>query len=131
MPRCVRAADERFAVQPAFALCCLIDVTLLRAPRTTRLAAAFVAAVLTGCGVAGPEPRTFIGPVTVVRHNGVCIGGPDASGECFVKDQMTKDLHVSDCIRVTYTPDESAAYATPTKIEQLDAGSHTSDCPRQ
>jgi hypothetical protein len=45
---------------------------------------------------------------------------------------MTRNLNVSDCVRVTYTPpDESAAYATPTKIEYLDAASHIADCPRQ
>ena len=86
---------------------------------------------MTGCGVAGPESRTFVGPVTVVGRDTVCIGGPDASGECFVKDQMTRNLNVSDCVRVTYTlPSESAAYATPTKIGDLDAVSYAADCPR-
>jgi hypothetical protein len=71
------------------------------------------------------------GPVTQVSRDTVCIGGPDASGECFVKNDLTEDLRVSACVRVTYTPDDSAAYATPTGIEHLDTASHTTDCPRQ
>lgn len=100
-------------------------------PRATRLAATFVVVAMAGCGVAGPRPRTYVGPVTVVSRHSVCIGGPDASGACFVKDRMTKGLRVSDCLRVTYTPGESAGYETPTEIEHLDAASHQDDCPRQ
>jgi hypothetical protein len=73
----------------------------------------------------------LVGPVTVVGRDSVCIRGPDASGECFVKDQMTRTLDVSDCVRVTYTPNGAAAYATPTRIEHLDAATHPADCPRQ
>jgi hypothetical protein len=86
---------------------------------------------IAGCGVAGPKARTFVGPVTVVRHNSVCVGGPGASGECFVKDSMTRNLHVSECVRVTYTPDDSTTYSTATKLEQLDAATNAADCPRQ
>lgn len=70
--------------------------------------------------------------MTVVGRDSVCIGGPNASGECLVKDQMTRTLKVSDCVRVTYSPPkQSAAYATPSKIERLDAASHSAGCPRQ
>jgi len=72
-----------------------------------------------------------VGPVTVVSHDSVCIGGPAASGECFVKKHRTRNLHVSDCVRVTCTPDDSATHSTATKIETLDAANHTADCPRQ
>jgi hypothetical protein len=84
-----------------------------------------------GCGVAGPSSRTFVGPVTVVSHHTVCVGGPDASGECFVKNRVTRNLHVSDCVRVTYTLGDSAAVATAARIDRLEAASHTADCPRE
>jgi hypothetical protein len=133
MPLSVRGSgDERFVLQPTLRWCCLIDVTRLSRHHRAWLAAALGSPTLTGCGVAGPESRTFVGPVTVVGSDSVCIGGPNASGECFAKDQMTRNLNVSDCVRVTYTPpNQSAACATPTKIENLDASSHTADCPRQ
>jgi hypothetical protein len=86
---------------------------------------------LAGCGVAGPESRTFVGPVTVVDSDTVCIGGPDASGECFVRDQMTKNLRVSDCVRVTYALHDSPGPSTASKIQPLDAATHAVDCPRQ
>jgi hypothetical protein len=100
--------------------------------RRAWLAAALGCLTSTGCGVAGPEPRTYVGPVTIVSRDSVCIGGPDASGECFVIDQETRDLKVSDGLRVTYTPPgEPTALATPTTIVHLDAASHRAECPRQ
>ena len=72
-----------------------------------------------------------MGPVTVVSRDSVCIGGADASGECFIQNRMLRNLHVSDCVRVTYTPDDSASYPTATTIENLDAAAHAADCPRQ
>ena len=111
----------------------IIDMPTRFSPRSRAwLAAALGCLTSTGCGVVGPESRTFVGPVTVVGRDSVCIGGPNASGECFVKDETTRNLKVSDCVAVTYRPpNESAAYATPTKIEHLDAASHAADCPRQ
>ncbi len=67
----------------------------------------------------------------MVSHHTVCVGGPDASGECFVKNRVTRNLHVSDCVRVTYTLGDSAAVATAARIDRLEAASHTADCPRQ
>ena len=89
-----------------------------------------VAMALGGCGVAGPESRTFVGPVTVMNTTTVCIGGSSASGGCFVRDRLTRDLHVSDCVRVTYAPHDSAGPSTASKIEHLDAATHAADCPR-
>lgn len=124
--------DERHREQPAARSSCLIDVTRHPMRLVARLALAMVCLAPAGCGAAGPRARTFVGPVTVVTHDSVCVGGPDASGECFVKDEITQELKVSDCIRVTYTtPDDSRAYATATTIEHLDAASHPTDCPRQ
>jgi len=40
-----------------------------------------------------------VGPVTVVSHDSVCVGGPAASGECFVQDRTTRRLHVGECLR--------------------------------
>jgi hypothetical protein len=76
---------------------------------------------LAGCGVAGPQSRTFVGPVTIINQTRVCVGGPDASGECFVKDRLTRNLHVSDCVRVTYLLQGSARPSTASRIEHLDA----------
>jgi hypothetical protein len=95
------------------------------------LTAALLGWALTGCGVAGPESRTFVGPVTVVSSGSVCIGGPNASGECFVKDQMTRNLRVSDCVRVTYVLNVSPGLSTASTIQPLDRATHTADCPRQ
>lgn len=69
-----------------------------------------------------------MGPVTVVNPQRVCVGGPDASGECFIKPRSTQGLHVSDCVRVTYTLHDSPGPSTATKIEHLDAATHTADC---
>jgi hypothetical protein len=96
-----------------------------------RLAAWLGCVALAGCAVVGPESRTFVGPVTVVSHHSVCIGGPNASGECFAKDQLTRHLQVTDCVRVTYRRDDSAAHATLTDVEHLVAGDHPADCLRQ
>jgi hypothetical protein len=95
------------------------------------LGVALVGLVTSGCGVAGPGSRTFVGPVTTVNSHTVCIGGPDASGECFVKDQMTKNLHVSDCVRVTYDLHDSPEPSTASKVQHLDRVTHAADCPRQ
>jgi hypothetical protein len=88
-----------------------------------------VGALLTGCGTAAPQPRTVVGPVTVVSHDSVCVGGPAASGECFVQDRTTRRLHVGECLRVTYTPDGTAAYQAAARIEHLDAARHGVGCP--
>jgi hypothetical protein len=42
-----------------------------------------------------------------------------------------KGLGVSDCVRVTYTPDDSAPYSTATKVDTLDAAGHADACPHQ
>ncbi len=67
----------------------------------------------------------------MVNASRVCIGGTDASGECFIKNQLTKDLRVSDCIRITYTLHDSPGPSTPSRIEQLDAAAHAAACPPQ
>jgi hypothetical protein len=90
-----------------------------------------LACVTAGCGAVGPQSRTFVGPVTVVTRDRVCVGGAGASGECFLRDWMTRGLGVSDCVRVTYTPDDSAPYSTGTKVDTLDAAGHADACPHQ
>ena len=124
-------ADVRMTVQPGLRSCGLIDVIR---PPARRAALVFVAAAsfaVAGCGVAGPESRTFVGPVTVVSRDSICVGGPDASGEGFGKNPVTRNLHVSDCVRVTYTPDDSTTRSTATRIERLDAAINAADCPPQ
>ena len=69
------------------------------------LAALAASVMIAGCTRAGAETRTYVGPVTEVDTHSVCIGGPEASGECFVKDQVTEHLHVNDCVSVTYAPE--------------------------
>jgi len=126
------AADERLLVQLTVRSCCLIDVAReLRHHRRSWIGVALAGIALGGCGVAGPEPRTFVGPVTVVDSTGVCIGGPEATGECLVKDRLTRDLHVSDCVRVTYVVREVPGPSTATKVDRLDAAENSKACPRQ
>ena len=73
---------------------------------TRLLVAALVGSVMiAGCTRSGAQTRTYVGPVTEVDTHTVCIGGPEASGECFVKDQVTERLRVNDCVSVTYAPE--------------------------
>jgi hypothetical protein len=87
--------------------------------------------ILAACGVAGPESRTFVGPVTVVDRTRVCIGGADASGECFVRDRRTRNLRVNDCVRVSYLLHSSAGPSTASGIQRLSAADHAGACPPQ
>jgi hypothetical protein len=119
-------------VQPTRGSCCLIGVTGgVRPHPRVWLGVALTGSLVAACGVAGPESRTFVGPVTVVGASGVCVGGPEASGECFVRDRLTRDLHVSDCVRVTYVVHDSPGRSTATKVERLDPSKHADACPRQ
>ena len=88
--------------------------------------------VLTACaGGSGPASRSFVGRVTVVASTSACVGGPSASGECFVRDRFTRSLHVGDCVRVTYKLHDSEGPSTASKIEHLDASTDAAHCPRQ
>ena len=78
-----------------------------------------------------PEPRTYVGPVTVVDHDTVCIGGLNASGECFVRNRVTRSLRVDDCVRVTYLPYESSGPSTALKVGHVDRAAHATECPHQ
>lgn len=118
-------------VQPWLRSCCLIDVSRPTPRRGIWLTVALAGVGLVGCGVAGPQTRTFVGPVTVVNASRVCIGATDESGECFIKNQLTKQLRVSNCIRVTYTLHDSPGPSTPSEIEHLKAATHAAACPRQ
>lgn len=118
-------------VQPARRSCCLTDVTRLPTRRAASIGLALAGVALTACGIAGPESRTFTGPVTVISSTTVCIGAPNASGECFVKDRRTRSLRVSDCVRVTYVLHDSPGPSTASKIEHVEAGTHTGECPHQ
>jgi hypothetical protein len=109
----------------------LTDVSERRRRRGTWLVVAVACLDVVECGVAGPTSRTFVGPVTAVSPRGVCIGGRDAGGECFVRNRMTRSLRVSDCVRVTYTLHDSPGPSSATRIEQLDTASHAIDCPHR
>jgi hypothetical protein len=72
--------------------------------RAARIGLALLACgvLTTACaGGSGPASRSLVGRVTVVKSTTACIGGPSASGECFVRDRLTRSLHVGDCVRVT------------------------------
>ncbi len=94
------------------------------------MAVALTAMALGGCGVAGPDSRSFVGPVTETDTTTVCVGGAEASGTCFVRDRLTRNLHVSDCVRVTYVLHDAAGPSTVSKIEHLDPDTHAAECPR-
>jgi hypothetical protein len=101
----------------------------------TRRAALMVAAAaclaVTGCGATNANTKTIDGPVTTVNQHTVCVGGPSASGECFALDSVTKSLQVNDCVRVSYTSEDSSTPATAIKVYHLDAAKHASACRHQ
>lgn len=74
--------------------------------------------------------RTYTGLVTTVGAGRVCVGGLEASGECFWQDTVTRDLRVNDCVRVTYTPEagKQGPYHAAEVIE-VPASAHTRECP--
>lgn len=100
----------------------------------TRLLLAALAGslVLAGCARSDAQTRTYVGQVTEVDTHTVCIGGPEASGECFVKDQVTERLRVGDCVSVTYAPEppEPGPYRAK-KVSAVDVDSHRSECPER
>lgn len=95
------------------------------------LAALAGSVLVAGCARSAAETRTYVGQVTEVEGDTVCVGGPEASGECFVKDQVTERLRLKDCVTVTYsmeTPDPPGPYRA-TKILPADPDSHRTECP--
>src|SRR5918993_2693275 len=85
------------------------------------LVAALVGSVMiAGCTRSGAQTRTYVGQVTEVDAHTVCIGGPAASGECFVKDQVTERLRVNDCVSVTYAPEPPELGRTAKRVSAAD-----------
>src|SRR5918993_2589158 len=95
------------------------------------LVAALVGSVMiAGCTRSGTQTRTYVGQVTEVDTHTVCIGGPEASGECFIKDQITERLRVNDCVSVTYTPEPgNVALSRANKVVAAEPASHQVECP--
>ncbi len=88
--------------------------------------------MVAGCARPGAETRTYVGQVTEVEANTVCVGAPEAKGECFIKDQVTERLRVKDCVSVTYTPDPgNVAPSRATNVVAADRSSHQVECPEQ
>ena len=88
--------------------------------------------MIAGCTRSGAETRTYVGQVTEVDDSGVCIGGPEAWGQCFVTDQVTERLRVNDCVRVTYAPDpKRLGPSRATKVSAVDRDAHPLECPGQ
>ena len=88
--------------------------------------------MVAGCARHGEETRTYVGQVTEVHARTVCVGAPEAKGECFIKDQVTERLRVKDCVSVTYTPEPGGV--TPSRAEKVvaaDRASHQVECPEQ
>jgi hypothetical protein len=96
------------------------------------LAATTCAVVLiSGCSAAVAEPRTYVGQVTEVDDGTVCIGAAAARGECFVKDRVTRQLRVNDCVQVTYVPQpEQQVPSTADEVIAVPLAGHADDCPR-
>lgn len=94
------------------------------------LAALAGSVMMAGCTASGAQTRTYVGQVTEVDTSGVCIGGPKASGECFVKDEVTERLRVNDCVSVTYALEsrERGPYRAE-KVLAADRDSHPLECP--
>jgi len=90
-------------------------------------AVAIGASSLAACS--GTATGTYVGPVTEVG-NRVCIGGANAAGECFSSDHLTRDLHVNDCVQVTYDGgSQQRGPFTAMKIKKVVATAHRRDCP--
>lgn len=88
------------------------------------------AVILAGCARPGAETRTYVGQVTEVDARTVCVGAPEAKGECFIKDQVTERLSVKDCVSVTYTPEPgNVAPSRAHKVGAADRASHQVECP--
>jgi hypothetical protein len=88
--------------------------------------------IVVGCARPGADTRTYVGQVTEVHARTVCVGAPEARGECFDKDQVTEHLRVKDCVSVTYTPEPGkVGQARAKKVVQADQASHQAECPLQ
>lgn len=88
--------------------------------------------MIAGCTGSDTETRTYVGQVTEIDASGVCIGGPEASGECFVKDRVTERLRVNDRVSVTYIPDSGKlGPSRATEVSAADRELHPLDCPGQ
>jgi nitrous oxide reductase accessory protein NosL len=86
--------------------------------------------ILAGCARPGAETRTYVGQVTEVDALTVCVGAPEAKGECFIKDQVTERLSMKDCVSVTYTPEPgNVASSRANKVVATDRASHQVECP--
>jgi len=97
------------------------------------LCAVLVGSVMVaGCARPGADTRTYVGQVTEVHAATVCVGAPEAKGECFIKDQVTERLRVKDCVSVTYTPEPGKVEPSRAmKVLAADRASHEVECPEQ
>ena len=95
------------------------------------VAGIFGVVLILGC-VEFSSERTYLGLVTTIGAGRVCVGGLEASGECFFEDTVTRELRENDCVRVTYTPrsQEQGPYHAAEVIE-VPAAAHTKECPAQ
>jgi hypothetical protein len=100
--------------------------------RVLRLGSALLftlAFALGGCMGGESNSGTLVGPVTSVRDGRVCVGGPAASGDCFVSNAATSGLEVDDCVRVTYSSRDPSTSPNATEVQQLNRADHTDACP--
>lgn len=94
------------------------------------LAVAVASLLAGGCGTGSGSSTTFTGQVSEVTATRVCVGARAATGECFVRDDTTRSLRVSQCVRVTYAADSGGAGpATASTVSIQDAAAHRDDCP--
>jgi len=86
--------------------------------------AAAAAGLVAACGATDAELRTFVGPVLELDDTRICIGGAEATGECFVQTGLTRGLRLGDCVRVSYRMDvrESGYAAEAIEVLGVDAG---------
>ncbi|WP_460461268.1 hypothetical protein [Angustibacter peucedani] len=83
--------------------------------------------VMPGCvsGIAGVR---FVGQVTQVSGEQVCIGAPEAGGQCVMKDGLTEDLRVDDCVDVE-VPDVRSGPSRAERVTVVDRAEHPHECP--
>lgn len=83
------------------------------------LAAAGCGGARTGCPMSTRDGvRT--GPVTVLRADVLCVGGPQATGTCFsTSAEQTRGLRVSVCVTVHYDTTDVGGRRRASSVEQV------------
>jgi hypothetical protein len=84
-----------------------------------------------GCSSASIDgiPQPLLGPVTVISGGNVCVGGPAASGDCFIAPAAKlRGLHFNECVLVRWKSAREAGAAPDILISIKPVGGTPPDC---